>query len=53
MPRALLAAVGAIGSASTVRARIGEYAAAGADVVALVPVTAEDAGAARVLAALA
>ncbi len=53
MPRALLDAVGAIGAAGTVRARIDEYAAAGADVVALVPVTAEDPGGAGILAAVA
>jgi probable F420-dependent oxidoreductase len=53
IPPQLLAAVGAIGNTREVRARIDEYAAAGADVVALVPVTADDPGGARLLSALA
>ena len=52
IPRELLASVGAIGSADEVKARIAEYHAAGADQVALVPGTAEDAGGERVLGAV-
>ena len=52
VPHALAEAVGAIGDLATVRERIAAYHAAGADDVALVPSTAEDAGGARTLAAL-
>jgi hypothetical protein len=49
----LLAAVGALGSRDEVVARLREYRRAGADLVAIVPATADDPGAGRVLAALA
>ncbi len=52
IPRALFEAVGAVGDLATVRARLDEYAAAGADEIGIVPVTAEDAGGARLLDAL-
>ena len=53
IPRELLASIGAIGSAEEVKARIAEYHDAGAEQVALVPSTAEDAGGERVLQAVA
>jgi probable F420-dependent oxidoreductase len=52
IPRALLEAVAMLGDASALRARADDYLAAGADEIALVPVTAGDDGGARVLAAL-
>jgi alkanesulfonate monooxygenase SsuD/methylene tetrahydromethanopterin reductase-like flavin-dependent oxidoreductase (luciferase family) len=50
VPPELAAAVGAIGSVADVQARLAAYGAAGADVVCLVPATAVDPGAARLLA---
>jgi probable F420-dependent oxidoreductase len=52
VPRALLEAVAMLGDESALRARVGDYLAAGADEVAVVPVTAGDAAGKRVLAAL-
>jgi probable F420-dependent oxidoreductase len=52
IPRELLAAVAALGDRAALRARLAEYAAAGAEEIAIVPVTAGDAAGARVLAAL-
>ncbi len=52
VPRALLEAVAMLGDEAALRARLGDYAAAGADEIALVPVTAGDAAGKRVLAAL-
>jgi probable F420-dependent oxidoreductase len=52
IPRELLAAVGAIGSAAEITARIAAYHEAGADDVAIVPATAEDPAGARSLSAL-
>ena len=52
IPRELVATVGAIGSGADVVARIAAYHDAGADEVACVPATAEDAAGARVLAAI-
>lgn len=49
MPRALIEAVTAIGDAAAVRAKLDQYRAAGADVVAIVPATADDPGGRRVL----
>jgi probable F420-dependent oxidoreductase len=51
VPRALLEAVAMLGEETTLRARIADYAAAGADELALVPVTAGDDAGARVLRA--
>lgn len=45
----IAAAVSALGSAAGIRERVAEYHAAGANTVALVPVTAEDPGGARLL----
>ena len=53
VPRALLEAVTALGSRSELRARVSDYAAAGADEIAVVPVTAGDDAGTRVLEALA
>jgi len=53
IPRALLESVGAVGSIAEITARIAAYHAAGADEVALVPATAEDAGGSGSLAAIA
>lgn len=53
IPDALPAAVGAIGTAAEIAARIAAYHDAGADDVALVPATAEDPAGARVLASAA
>jgi probable F420-dependent oxidoreductase len=53
IPRALIAAIGAVGSIEELRVRIGAYHAAGANDVALVPSTAEDPAADKLLAALA
>jgi probable F420-dependent oxidoreductase len=50
VPRALIEAVAAIGDAAAVRAKLAEYRAAGADVVAVVPATADDPGGRGVLA---
>ena len=52
IPRELLAAVGAIGSATEIAAGIAAYHDAGADDVAIVPATAEDPAGARLLSAL-
>jgi alkanesulfonate monooxygenase SsuD/methylene tetrahydromethanopterin reductase-like flavin-dependent oxidoreductase (luciferase family) len=52
IPRELLAAVGAIGSAEEIAAAIAAYRSAGADDVAIVPATAEDPAGARSLSAL-
>ncbi|HEU4428244.1 MAG TPA: LLM class F420-dependent oxidoreductase, partial [Myxococcota bacterium] len=52
VPRALLEAVAMLGDANALRSRAQEYLAAGADEIALVPVTAGDDSGARVLAAL-
>lgn len=52
VPRALLEAVAMLGDAHALRARAGHYAAAGADELAVVPVTAGDDAGRRVLAAL-
>jgi len=49
IPNAMIAAIGAIGDESEVRARIGAFHAAGVDTVALVPVTAGDPGGGRLL----
>jgi len=51
--RELIDAVAALGTADQVRARLSEYAAAGADVVAVVPATAEDPGGAELMQFLA
>ena len=53
VPRALLEAVAALGSRAELRARVSDYAAAGADEIAFVPVTAGDDAGTRVLEALA
>ena len=53
IPHELVARIGAIGTAGEIEARIAEYHDAGADQVALVPSTAEDAGGEKVLTALA
>ncbi len=53
VPRALLEAVTALGSRLELRARVSDYAAAGADEIAVVPVTAGDDAGTRVLEALA
>jgi probable F420-dependent oxidoreductase len=52
VPRALLDGVAALGDAAQLRARLADYADAGADEIAIVPVTAGDDTGARVLAAL-
>ncbi len=52
VPRDLLAAVGALGSAAEIEARLAAYHAAGADHVALVPSTAEDPAGRAVLSTL-
>jgi len=52
VPRALLEAVAMLGDGHALRARVDDYLAAGADEVALVPVTAGDEAGKRVLAAL-
>jgi probable F420-dependent oxidoreductase len=52
VPRALLEAVAMLGDEATLRARLADYLAAGADEVAVVPVTAGDDAGARVLASL-
>ena len=53
IPDALLASVGALGTAGEITARLAAYHDAGADEVAVVPSTAEDAAGTRLLAALA
>jgi probable F420-dependent oxidoreductase len=53
IPSALLEQVGALGSAESVIERVRAYHEAGADIVGVVPSTAEDAGGRRVLTALA
>ena len=53
IPRELLARIGAVGSAKELETRIADYRDAGANQVALVPATAEDAGGERVLGAVA
>jgi probable F420-dependent oxidoreductase len=53
IPFDLLEQVGALGSADDVAARVSAYHEAGADVVGVVPSTAEDPGGRRVLSALA
>ncbi len=53
IPFELLAAVGAIGSAAEIRTQIAAFHDAGADEVAVVPATAEDAAGRRILALLA
>ncbi|SES33964.1 probable F420-dependent oxidoreductase, Rv3093c family [Lentzea xinjiangensis] len=53
IPTGLVEAVGAIGSADDVARRVGEYFAAGADHVGLVPATAEDPAGRRLLGTLA
>ncbi|MFI5319009.1 MAG: LLM class F420-dependent oxidoreductase [Myxococcota bacterium] len=52
VPRALLDAVALLGDASSLRARASDYVEAGADEIAIVPVTAGDAAGRRVLEAL-
>jgi hypothetical protein len=52
VPRALLEAVAMIGTTPELRARSRDYAAAGADEIAIVPVTAGDDAGKRGLAAL-
>jgi probable F420-dependent oxidoreductase len=52
VPRALIEAVTALGDEATVKRKIAAYQAAGADAVAVVPLTAHDPGAARLLGAL-
>ncbi len=52
VPRALLEAVALLGDEAALRARAADYRAAGADEIAVVPVTAGDDGGRRVLAAL-
>jgi alkanesulfonate monooxygenase SsuD/methylene tetrahydromethanopterin reductase-like flavin-dependent oxidoreductase (luciferase family) len=52
LPRALLEAVAMLGDEPALRARASDYAAAGADEIAVVPVTAGDDAGRRVLAAL-
>jgi alkanesulfonate monooxygenase SsuD/methylene tetrahydromethanopterin reductase-like flavin-dependent oxidoreductase (luciferase family) len=51
-PDAIASAVSAMGSPARIRERVAEYHSAGATTVALVPVTAEDPGGARLLSAL-
>jgi probable F420-dependent oxidoreductase len=53
VPSELLELVSALGSADAIRGRVEEYHEAGADVVGVVPSTAEDAGGRSVLTALA
>ena len=53
IPHELLAKIGAIGTAGEIEARIAEYHDCGADQVALVPSTAEDAGGETLLSTLA
>lgn len=52
IPDALIEAVAALGDAAAVRRRIAAYHAAGVETVAVVPVTAEDPGGARLFEAL-
>ncbi len=52
MPDELAAAVGLVGDAATVQARIEEYRAAGADEICIVPATAGDSGGERTLTAV-
>lgn len=49
MPDELAAAVGLVGDAATVQARIKDYRAAGADEICIVPATADDPGAEKTL----
>jgi hypothetical protein len=49
IPRELMQAIGAIGNRADVDQRLREYAAAGADELGIVPVTAEDDGGKSVL----
>ena len=51
VPQQLIEAVAAVGDIGAVRAKLDAYRAAGADVVAIVPATAEDPGGRRVLEA--
>lgn len=53
IPLALVDAVSVAGDAGTIRSRMAQYEAAGADEVALVPVTTDDPGGTRLLKALA
>jgi probable F420-dependent oxidoreductase len=53
IPEEMVAAVAALGSPSSVRTRLDEFRAAGANVVAVVPATAEDPGARKLLLAVA
>ena len=53
VPSGLLDAVGMLGDVSAVQRRVAEFREAGADVIALVPATAEDPGGERLLTALA
>ncbi len=53
LPAEAAAAVGLVGGSDAVRARLGDYAAAGLDEVALVPATVGDPGGERTLTALA
>jgi hypothetical protein len=52
VPRALLEAVAMLGDERALRARAGDFLAAGADEIAVVPVTAGDDAGRRALAAL-
>ena len=49
MPPELAGTIGLVGNQETVRARIAEYRAAGADEICIVPATVDDAGAERTL----
>lgn len=53
MPAELAVAVGLIGDIESIRARLADYRAAGADEICLVPATADDPGGARTLEAMA
>ena len=52
MPDELMSAIGLVGAESEIAKRLGEYQAAGADEVCLVPATAADAGGRRTLEAM-
>lgn len=52
IPDTMIDAVAAMGNLTAIRSRVAEYHEAGATTVALVPVTAEDPGGARLLSAL-
>lgn len=53
LPSEAVATVGLVGDAEAVRARMGEYASAGLDEIAILPATAGDVGGERTLTALA